>query len=226
MIKKWFIFLSLIISWYNTQSQESLKEITIEIALLLDDHHLKLSSSSTDINKPTVTIESLRFYLSNFSFSTESKEVWKEENSYHLIDVSNPSSLKVIMNVPANLNFDHLHFLLGTDSIVNVSGVMGGDLDPTKGMYWAWNSGYINFKIEGMLNQNPFEYHLGGYSYPYSSSQHINLKTNSTNHIKVQLDLRDFFEKIPPSNKHKIMSPSIESVELMVILSQLFTING
>lgn len=27
---------------------------------------------------------------------------------------------------------------------------MDGDLDPLNGMYWAWNSGYINMKIEGI----------------------------------------------------------------------------
>jgi len=35
------------------------------------------------------------------------------------------------------------------DSLANVSGAMSNDLDATKGMYWSWQSGFINLKIEG-----------------------------------------------------------------------------
>ena len=61
---------------------------------------------------------------------------------------------------------------------------MGGDLDPTKGMYWAWQSGYINFKMEGSCSQclatkNNFEFHLGGYQQPFYAMQTIELNTTA-----------------------------------------------
>ena len=61
-----------------------------------------------------------------------------------------PSSLA--LQIPSNIPFSKLKFQLGIDSLTNVSGAMGGDLDPTKGMYWTWQSGYINMKIEGKSN--------------------------------------------------------------------------
>ena len=44
---------------------------------------------------------------------------------------------------------------------------MDGDLDPVHGMYWTWQSGYIQFKLEGLLRdsagERKLELHLGGF---------------------------------------------------------------
>jgi len=53
------------------------------------------------------------------------------------------------------------------DSIKNVSGVQEGALDPMKGMFWTWKSGYIFAKLEGQsdsshLPSHYFTYHIGG----------------------------------------------------------------
>jgi len=70
--------------------------------------------------------------------------------------------------------------LIGTDSITNVSGALDGDLDPIKGMYWAWNSGCINFKLEGTRvisgKKTPFEYHIGGYNGPQATAMKKSIK--------------------------------------------------
>jgi hypothetical protein len=42
-----------------------------------------------------------------------------------------------------------IRFLLGVDSARNVSGIQTGALDPARGMFWTWNSGYVMAKIEG-----------------------------------------------------------------------------
>ena len=91
----------------------------------------------------------LKFYISEVQFLNHEKVVWKEKNSYHLVDATLEASLKLALDCPADLLFNKVQFQLGIDSVTNVSGVMGGDLDPSKGMYWAWQSGYINFKLEG-----------------------------------------------------------------------------
>ena len=73
----------------------------------------------------------------------------------------------------------------GTYTIVlvasNVAGAIGGTLDPINGMYWAWNSGYVNFKIEGTstlsnARKNAFKFHLGGYQHPYNSYRAVLIK--------------------------------------------------
>ena len=46
-------------------------------------------------------------------------------------------------------DYTELQFLLGVDSLHNVSGAQTDDLDPAKDMFWTWNSGYVMAKMEG-----------------------------------------------------------------------------
>ena len=103
----------------------------------------------------------------------------------------------LILKLPPDLTYDQLAFDIGIDSITNVSGAMGGDLDPTKGMYWTWQSGYINFKLEGTspdcpARKNEFQFHLGGYAYPNASVQKIALTATGQGNINVQMNLDMF----------------------------------
>jgi hypothetical protein len=41
-------------------------------------------------------------------------------------------------------NITAIKFLLGVDSLKNVSGIQTGALDPAKGMFWTWNTGLCN----------------------------------------------------------------------------------
>jgi hypothetical protein len=165
--------------------------------------------------KDSIVITSLKFYISSIELLNGERRVWKEKNSYHLADISNPSSLKTMLNVPG-ANFTGIKFRLGIDSLTNVSGAMGGALDPTNGMYWTWQSGYINLKLEGNSSlcksrKNEFQYHLGGYQKPFYCMQEIKLASGSKE-IEVLMDL----EKIIDVNKLKeqdhIMSPCKEAV--------------
>jgi hypothetical protein len=80
--------------------------------------------------------------------------------------------------VPATYN--RIAFTIGVDSIRNVSGAQTGALDPAKGMFWTWNTGYIMAKLEGnsgVSNQpnQVFEYHIGGFSGSENVVQKITL---------------------------------------------------
>jgi hypothetical protein len=65
------------------------------------------------------------------------------------------------------------------------------------GMYWAWNSGYIQFKCTGTSSLIPlldktFEFHLGGYRAPFETVQSIQLPILGN---KLILDIKPFFEQ-------------------------------
>jgi len=201
-------------------SGQNMKQINVKVSPLTNGEIIYSKS-----NKDSVTITNLKFYLTKFSLIKSLKTVWQEDNSYHLIDISDPKSLSFIFNLSENIDFDEIHFLFGTDSLTNVSGVMGGDLDPTKGMYWAWNSGYINFKIEGNNNLIPFEFHLGGYAPPFQTAQKITLKTNNKNNLNIKLNIVKFLEQLNLTEQTNIMSPGKEAKRLSKILSTLFYIN-
>lgn len=172
----------------------------------------------------SLTFEALRFYVSSVKLLNDGKEVWAEKDSYHLLDASIPKSMEI--RIPTNSSANELVFLLGTDSLTNVSGAMGGDLDPSKGMYWAWNSGYINFKLEGTspacnTRNHEFEFHLGGYVYPNATVQEVRLPLSPSSVIKIDLAL--FFKQVDLKSVNHIMSPSSKAVELAKLASGIFS---
>ncbi|HWY12651.1 MAG TPA: MbnP family protein, partial [Bacteroidia bacterium] len=145
--------------------------------------------------KDSIQITELKFYVSDIELWQEQKLVWKEKKSFHLVDISDPKSLSLALNLPSAINFTEIKFNLGIDSVTNVSGAMGGALDPILGMYWAWQSGYINLKLEGKSNlcktrNNEFQFHLGGYLSPFLGLQHVNVKSNNTNNTILTIDVQ------------------------------------
>lgn len=180
-------------------------------------------------NDDSLQIETLKFYISNIEFLNNGKVVWKEENSYHLIDASNDKTLRIpFNNIPVS-TYNKISFDLGIDSLTNVSGALGGDLDPTKGMYWTWQNGYINFKQEGKSNlcrtrNNEFQFHLGGYQSPFSTLQTVSLEVKETDRINIELDLKKFIAVSYLSKQNQIMSPCSDAVYLSKRAANAFSI--
>ena len=132
------------------------------------DFQFAFNANAITLNKTipfladSITFSKIAVYLSS-----------PEINFYQLVNAENDKSLQ--------LDFEEIGsntFYLGVDSLTNSNGAMGGDLDPTKGMYWTWQSGYINVKIEGKYSgcntrNNKFQFHLGGYQNPFQTIQKI-----------------------------------------------------
>jgi hypothetical protein len=126
------------------------------------------SSAYTNSWNETFTVSKLSYYISNIFLQTVDKKTQKEKNSYHLINEEDSASRSFSFSLPAN-QYTSLSFIIGVDSSKNVSGAQTGALDPLNGMFWAWNSGYIMFKMEGnspasSVANNKVEYHIGGFS--------------------------------------------------------------
>lgn len=122
-------------------------------------------------------VDLLKGYISNVQFVQHGKII-TEPHSFHLIDFLD--SAPVVFNIPA-MNYDSIYFTIGIDSAVQVKGVMDGALDPSNGMYWTWQSGYIHLKLEGTSNlcttrNHQFQYHIGGYRYPDNTCRIIRLR--------------------------------------------------
>ncbi len=167
----------------------------------------------------SIQIETFKFYISAIELLKDDKIVWKEENSFHLINVADEKSLTIFIPGASNTVYNTISFNLGIDSLINISGAMGGDLDPTKGMYWTWQSGYVNLKLEGRSNvcksrNNEFQFHLGGYQYPFNTLQKVILKVEENKKIDIVLDIRNFIESIDLSQQNQIMSPNKQAVLL------------
>ncbi len=188
-------------------------------------------SKTTEINGKLVQIDVLRFYISNIRLLKKGEVVFSEKESFHLLDATVPKSLHIAINKNSDIAFDAVKFDLGIDSTTNVSGVMGGDLDPTKGMYWTWQSGYINFKLEGThpdcnTRNKEFQFHLGGYAAPNYCLQTVQFSVKNPSELIIHLDILSIFSQIDVGNTNHIMSPSQEALAMSKVLANSFKIGS
>lgn len=180
-------------------------------------------------------LDLLRFYLSQLQLQGPGA-TFEEKESYHLIDLEeNSAPVIVLKNVPAG-QYEHLYFLVGTDSLTNISGALGGDLDPTLGMYWAWNTGYINIKIEGRspscnTRNQAFEFHIGGYQAPHQTVRQVALplgkikvRENEVTSITLKADLGKFFSQLDLSGTNSVLIPSAKAAVLADYFQQVFSL--
>lgn len=228
MILMRFSIIILILS--NIFCVKAQKEISLQFTPLWNQNIIQQDSSFIS-GVDTYIISELKFYISNIQLKKGDNIVFRENNSFHLLDISIIHLMKVIFKVPDTLSFDEISFNLGIDSTINVSGALDGDLDPTKGMYWTWQSGYINLKLEGKkissnASQIPFQFHLGGYLKPYYPLQTIKLKTKKNKSSNfVTIDLQKIFSEINLEKINHIMSPGADAVEVSRIIAKHFSIN-
>lgn len=213
------------------QAQGTEKPFSLHFQPVFQQQKIALDKPLKTSGGDSLALHELRFYLTNFVFLKNGAVVFAEKNSHHLLDLEDENSLVLKFQLPENAGFDSLKFDLGVDSLTNLSGAMGGDLDPTRGMFWTWQSGYINFKMEGFFEKCParnheFQFHLGGYLPPFPTAQKVFLPVLEKEKMRVDFDLASFFEKIDWPKKHNIMSPCAEAVENSRVLAKSFSVHA
>jgi hypothetical protein len=175
----------------------------------------------------SVVFDVLKFYVSGIVFYNGKDVVYHEQESYHLLNAEN-QTLSVSLHVPESLQYDHVGFYIGIDSATNTSGALDGDLDPAKGMYWAWQSGYINLKLEGRSNEcatrnHEFSFHLGGYLAPGYALQTVTLPANGSD-VEVAIRLDAFLNSIDLRKENTVMIPGKEAVILASKMARIFVV--
>ena len=170
------------------------------------------------IRDDTISISSLNYYISMIRLHNNSKIVYVDNQLGHLISHENHQSSCIVLDCK-KIKFNSIHFKLGIDSITHNKGVLGEDLDPSKGMYWTWRSGYINLKVEGFSSMcaaknHFFQFHIGGYQHPNNTSHNIDLQTKKDSTINISFDLFKLMNKIDLSKTFQVMSPSKTAVEI------------
>jgi hypothetical protein len=149
----------------------------------------------------TFNIEDLRYYFTNLSFQKQNGD-WVNLKSYHLVDFKTTSTQTfTISKLPAG-HYKAVKYMLGVDSISNSSGLQEGALDPSWGMFWTWNTGYIFFRIMG---RNPNS--ARAYSLDLGGNENLPTVVNDLNSFKLknknpkiyfEMDVNEMFQN--PSN--------------------------
>ena len=107
------------------------------------------------LNNDSISFSELKLYVSDYLL--KSADRYLSVNSVDLIDNGIPSS-KIILDSINLSSYETISFNFGVDSTINTSGILTGDLDPMKGMYWAWNSGYIHLKMVIIILKQIYHY--------------------------------------------------------------------
>ena len=177
----------------------------------------------------TYKIDEFRFYISKVKFILRNGESIHDLAQAHLLQIDEKKIPGVVFSQIERERIASIQLTIGTDSLMNVSGILDGDLDPILGMYWAWNTGYINTKIEGSLTQNnqntQFEYHIGGYLPPFQTSHEITLDVSKTNaDINIRIDLDHFLTHVNIENVPSVLIPGKKASELSNHFKNSFSI--
>ena len=217
---KLYVLFGLLFMTFQTHSQNAVK---ITFQPMFEGENLALNKVYYFKND-TLNISNFKCYISNLTYYKNDSIVHSSIKKAHLIDATDSSSFIILEN--EFFKYDEILFNIGVDSLTNVSGIFEGDLDPAKGMYWTWQSGYINFKLEGTSShcparKNKFYWHIGGYLSPYNGLRKINLKLNK-NQSKIYIQIDKLFEEIDVTEVYQVMSPNEKAILIADKLPKLF----
>jgi hypothetical protein len=126
---------------------------------------------------------------------------------------------------------------VGVDSTRNVSGAQTGALDPTNGMFWTWNTGYIFAKLEGRSPSSaaPFQkltHHIGGFRTGENAIRKITLampfEIGRAKELVINADVQKWFDgphQISIASNASVMSPGGVALKIADNYASMFSVN-
>jgi len=196
-----------------------------------------INKTPLDYADSLLHVELLKCYVGHIEILDINRQViGKDSAAYRLLDFSNRSSLN--FSIPINsIKACYIRITLGVDSVTNAAGVHCCALDPANGMYWSWQSGYIQFKLEGKEKDGTaLNLHLGGFSNAYMSSitddiPILRMVTNGpvlppdreSQELIIHLKLDSFMELVHANKEYSLMSPNNHVQEYMRALCDSFS---
>ena len=200
--------------------------VNIHHHVTLGDAKVVLGEWQKSDSNVSIRIDKLRWYVSlppanggagveksggRHNNISHSKSAGKKGSKAWLLDLADSASLDQQMSRPVN---NKISLLFGIDSALQVGGVGTGALDPLRGMYWTWQTGYVQWKMEGAIRVDglvsPLELHLGGFDGATKSQSMLSdyVIYPTTNSVIAQWDISPFLAEVVRRKKFGVMSPS------------------
>src|SRR6478609_61738 len=212
------------------------KKITIFFHHRVGNTELVLGDTVKNILGDNIVIERFRYYVSNFSITDNKGNTTSLPVQYFLVDEENAASKQIELTIPDQA-VSQINFVLGVDSIRNVSGIQTGSLDPLKGMFWTWNSGYIMAKLEGSAETvaspgHRFTFLIGGFKKNQNVVKKISLSladvTNLFQELHLSADINHWFKgtsELKITETPVCHSPGALAMRIADNYSTMFSIN-
>jgi hypothetical protein len=217
-------------------SQQGNKKITLRFEHKIGTTLLQLGDTVKNLHGEAMTIQKFKYYLSNFAVITSANKTVPLQPAYYLIDEADSLSKTITLSIP-HLPIRGIRFMIGVDSLHNVSGIQTGTLDPVKTMFWTWHSGYIFAKLEGespASNQagNLFAYHIGGFKKGFDATRTIELvlsrNAQESTPIHITADIDKWFSgpfRLSIAATPNCQSPGALAIQIANNYANMFSVN-
>lgn len=213
-----FVLICIVIVFNACSSDEdpAYGSIEIEFDNVVGERDLELNTSGqpyTNAAGESYKVTTLRYYISNIKLKRSDGTIYEDEISadgskgYYLVDEADgPSQHIELEKVPVG-DYTEITFTIGVDANQVTEGAQTGVLDPAKGMFWSWNSGYIFMMMEGISSSSEVEgnvitYHVGGYKTPNNirtktvtmGSSAAQVRSDKTPEVHLIMDVNKMFD--------------------------------
>ena len=212
--------------------------ITIQFRHKLGSRELQLFTETyTNPFGEPIVITRFKYYISHVSIAGPDQQEKALSDKTFLVDEANPHSKTLVFTTEVT-TLQSISFVIGVDSMLNISGVQTGALDPLNGMFWTWNSGYVFAKLEGKSDSSHAPAHslnwdVGGFRSPNNASRKIQLtlpvdrSTAADTVIEIDADLLKWFDAqhaIKMAQSPLCHQPGRLAMQLADNYSHMFTI--
>jgi hypothetical protein len=230
------LFVGVIGSCQKDNSSESdTSPVTIRFSLMAYGSPIDTAFQYTNFGGEKFNVSSFKFYIAAIEFANSATSV-SEKNTYHLVDLAQPASQQFNVRLKTG-KYDKINFIVGVDSTRNVSGAQTGALDPTNGMFWTWNTGYIFAKLEGRspASAAPFQkltHHIGGFRTGENAIRKITLampfEIGRAKELVINADVQKWFDgphQISIASNASVMSPGGVALKIADNYASMFSVN-
>jgi hypothetical protein len=167
---------------------------TIEFDHVVNGSPLVFNTQAyTNAHGDQFTLSTFKYYVSNIKLTKTDGSIYQVPESYLLVDAAKPETFfNKIGEIPTG-DYTAISFLIGVDEARNLAGAQTGALDPTNGMFWTWNSGYIFVKLEGNSPQSTAKdksltFHVGGIVAPNNTVRTTKTTFTEANPLRIRTD--------------------------------------
>lgn len=221
---------------------ENVSQMHFMLHNYFDGNEIELNTGNyTNQQNEQMTISTINYWFTNVKFIKSDGSEYAEEESYRLIRGDQSNTMHFHVSDVPNGTYKGVKFMIGVDVPRNTSGAQTGALDPAINgdMFWSWNTGYIQFKLEGTSTvstnaDKSYKFHIGGVGQGIETPREVTLMFPSEvtvgekdGSIHLIADVDKFFGPSTPvsiANMSTMMHPNAMAAKIADNYAQMFRI--
>lgn len=207
----------------GTRPRNPGRTLVLQFSNRVGPQNLRLAETVyTDTFGEPFSVTKCRYYISGITLTDPDGKVFFRTDHCYLVDEAEATSKTVALSIPAGV-IGSVSFFLGLDSTHTEPGT--GDLDPLKGMYWAWNHSYVFARLEGRSDSSHAPTHLLTWDIGGNAAlRTITLRSGPSDTLHITADLLTWFGAIHIARSPVCHQPGPLATELADNYSRMFSV--